>query len=126
MVMVTTRWGPDTCSCEFDLEWDDEVAEINRTIHLKSVVTRDAIHAALTDATEHYNAVLEENKRKNNTIFFANGRDDRLNGENMNWSFTPERVLEVTIVGVAVSRTRKNNIEADCALSFGPGRVRIL
>lgn len=63
-MMQTNRWGPDTCDCIIDYEWDDTLSDADRVHTVKQIVKRCEFHQALDDVT-HYDTVLEENTRKN-------------------------------------------------------------
>ena len=67
-MLKITRWSPDTCGCILDYEWDDSLDENSRTHTIKNIIKPCAAHANLSDKTEHYGKVLEENQRKNNLL----------------------------------------------------------
>lgn len=126
MTIQHSGWSPDTCGCEFEYAWDDEIPELNRVETVTAVPRKDTIHQAFTDMQQHYAAVREENQRKNRTMGIAKSHDDRVDDTNYMWSFSPERRLDITLTGLNLSATKKAAIIADCALAFGPGRVQIL
>src|SRR4029453_16453003 len=65
MVINTTRWSPDTCDCVIEYSWDSEQAEGTRTHTLSNYVNVCPEHQVLADNTARWNAVFEENPRKN-------------------------------------------------------------
>ena len=76
MVIHTTRWAPDTCGCELEYEWDTDTPEDARVHTFKKVVKACEAHTpvvpkgarAIDASKEVYNAVLEENQRKNQAL----------------------------------------------------------
>ena len=63
-----TRWRPDTCGCELEFEWDNEVSLDKRTHLPGKYVVKCAAHNHIEDNTRHFESVLEENRRKNQTL----------------------------------------------------------
>lgn len=59
--MRTTRWSPDTCGCVLEYDWDDAVADDQRTHTYARHVIICVIHAAVSGGSNRYDAVIEEN-----------------------------------------------------------------
>ena len=70
MTVKTTRWRPDTCDCILEYEWDDSLPNDQIVITYKNTVSQCSFHANLNgnNKKDTYDAVNEENKRKNGTI----------------------------------------------------------
>jgi len=75
MVINTTRWSPDTCSCELEYSWDTESSEDTREHIFKRVVKTCDAHMPVVPrglkaekAKQVYDTVLEENQRKNQAL----------------------------------------------------------
>jgi hypothetical protein len=132
MAIKTTRWSPDTCvsrtdACAVEYDWDDAVAESDRTHTLTRVVRRCSRHTAVTLPDALYAALLDENPRKNRVLerlrttvparFDANGvfLDS--------WRYTEDHVLEVTISGV--NQTQRRAAQDWCDANLGAGKVVI-
>jgi len=62
-----TTWSPDTCDCVINYEWDDTTPEDTRTHTVSSVVKKCSFHEGL-NLSANYDAILEENTRKNLAI----------------------------------------------------------
>jgi len=121
-----TTWRPDTCDCELTYEWDDSLP-LNKRTHAIHTINKSCLaHSALSVKTEHYDKVIEENKRKNilygkildNIPSAVNEKvnDDgtitktlKLNKE-YKWSFDNDRVLVVELIGF--TNAEKNIIKA--------------
>lgn len=71
--MKVTRWSPDTCGCVVEYEWDDTVPAKNRVRKFKACVRKCPRHAHLDDEAV-YNAITEENSRKNIALQMASRR----------------------------------------------------
>ena len=67
MTKHVTRWSPDTCGCQLEYEWDDNDPPERRSHNLFDFVHRCPAHSAslIADDSEGYNAVKDENTRKN-------------------------------------------------------------
>ena len=119
-MIKTNRWTPDTCACEIDFTWDDELPEARR-VHTGSAVAEacPAHEASRDDPRAHYGLVLEENQRKNDvlrhifeaipsaieTIIQPDGSAaPRLaRGKEYLWEFDADRNLVVTLPGFTVA-----------------------
>jgi hypothetical protein len=60
----TTNWQPDTCECILDFDWDDK----DGSVAVNKIIKVCKAHAEEKDIVEHFQAVLEENQRKNIAI----------------------------------------------------------
>lgn len=64
-MIKTTRWQPDTCDCDIEYQWDTDVPQDAR-IHTVSKINRACkAHEKLATKEDHFEKVLDENKRKN-------------------------------------------------------------
>lgn len=131
-MLKTTKWRPDTCGCEIEYQWDDSVAQEERT-HVVSTITKNCpIHDPIPTKGEHYNVVLEENQRKNKVygklldlptltvdVVQTDGKTikELKPSVQYNWSFDKDRNLVVDLVGVTTSD--KNTLKTAVSQLFG-------
>jgi hypothetical protein len=118
-------WRPDTCGCEIEYEWDDSIPEKERT-HTHKSTKLCPVHAHLTgnNNKDGYDAVFEENTRKNKAnkeIMDACpelteetiGKDGKSKGKvfkkihKFNWNFDANRNLEVEITNLPLTSKDK-------------------
>jgi hypothetical protein len=126
MAIKTTRYSPDTCGCVIEYSWDDSVTEDQRQHTLANYITKCPAHTGLPTDQDRWNAVFEENPRKNiaHQLILDNGPtalSDLINGTrqikdgitfNTSWSGTaPDRVLTITVTGISLTQTQKNSIQ---------------
>ena len=141
MVINTTRWSPDTCSCVIEYEWDSTTDETNR-VHTLKTISKCPQHTALSNNTA-YSTVLDENPRKNQAHQFVldNGPSllyDVVNGTkqlkpNLSLQYTfsgvaPNRVLTIAFNdsnGNVLTTQQKNAIQPLLNTRFGVGKVVI-
>lgn len=127
MAMKVTRWSPDTCGCQLEYEWDDAVAPESRKHSFKGVVQRCAEHAGTPQTSELYDAVVDENTRKNYTVgdigdALSWATEQSL--ERINWAFDGSRVLQISFGGGAVvMAAQKATLQAALDTRFGSGKV---
>lgn len=96
MLKVTT-WSPDTCDCIINYSWDDSLKEDDRIHKVSEIVKPCSVHLGLDDIS-HYNAVLEENSRKNIAIGYIT---DTNPGTEISWSFDANRILILNVKNVS-------------------------
>lgn len=67
MALHRNLWSPDTCDCQIEFEFDDEVPAEERVHTGKKIVKRCDAHQEtdFVDCHDHYKSVLDENQRKN-------------------------------------------------------------
>jgi len=138
MVINTTKWSPDTCSCVIDYSWDNSVPADQRT-HTLSSISKCSFHNSLSDIAA-YNTVTEENPRKNIAyqLILDNGPaalSDLIDGTrqlkagitiNLTWSGTaPNRVVTISYTGITLTTNQKNSIQTFLNNRFGAGKVLI-
>lgn len=142
MTIKTTRWGPDTCDCILEYEWDDSLPNDQIVISYKNTVNQCSFHAHLTgnNKKDTYDAVNEENKRKNGTITELITRLQSDFGEadpqtgaitlkkgitvTWNWSGTaPNRVMTLTVTGITLTANKLNQAKNFLDTKFGTGKV---
>lgn len=123
-MIKTTRWGPDTCGCVVDYEWSTETPPETREHRLTSVVRACPEHPGLTGAFL-YSAIVGENRRKNTTQGIAQAINPNLTSQVYQWAFDANRVLEVSWL-TTVTGAAKQQIQQQCDLQFGPGKVAVL
>ena len=137
MTIQTTRYSPDTCDCVIDYDWDDTQTEDNRIHTLKTFVKRCPAHVSLADDKARWDAVFDENPRKNKALQFCleNGPSslyDVIDGSrqlknnitfNYSWSGNaPNRVLSISFDGINLTSNQKNTIR-NVLNSLGAGKV---
>lgn len=120
----TTRWRPDTCGCVLEYSWDPEVPEGKREHTLVKAEVCET-HRALghTESKTHFDAVVEENQRKNSTFMLAVESEPELTTADYEWSFDADRNLVVAFHGKGLSNTTKAELESAAAVDFGAGKV---
>jgi hypothetical protein len=124
-----TRWSPDTCNCKIDFSWDDAVPAEDRVHTVSRILNKCPAHQ-IGDMYNHYNIVVDENRRKNITfgeIKTALAVSSILfEYENFKWSYDNNRVLRVTLVGLTgVSLDDKTRAQNALDIKFGSGKVII-
>jgi len=138
MATKVTRWSPDTCDCVIEYSWDDSVPEDQRVHTLSNYVNKCAAHSALSTDTDRWNAVFEENPRKNiaHQLILDNAPTamyDLVNSNrvlksgiaiNLSWSGTaPNRVLTISYTGITLTTNQRNTIQTFLNNRFGVGKV---
>ena len=140
MVITTTRWSPDTCTCVVEYSWDTSLSEASRTHTLSNVINKCPAHSSLTNA-EVYSVLTEENPRKNQSLrnILDNSPTtalyDIINGIRelkpsivFNFSFSgtaPNRVLTISFTGITLTTQQKNTLQTALNTRFGSGKVLI-
>ena len=126
--MITyTRWTPDTCTCTVDYSWDTEVDPRLRTHTYHTTIRTCPDHSGLSGAAL-YDALSDQNKRKNITIGFARTARANLDVRAMDFTFTGEdadRVLHISFPRTTLSPSEKTSIQNDCDTRFGAGKVAV-
>ena len=107
--MGRTRWSPDTCGCVIEYEYDDTLPVESRELTPRSVEPC-AFHRLDTDQAV-FDAVLEENRRKNTAYAIALEEIPVLTPDDFEWSFDNKRVLNVHLRNVGTSFT---GVQARC------------
>jgi hypothetical protein len=140
MAIVTTRWSPDHCVCVVEYQWDTTTNE-NTRIHTYSThINVCPDHSPLGQNVNGYNAMLEENQRKNNNLqtmidnaaaqlsSTGSAGGQLKNGITYNISYTgtaPNRVLNVSFSGITLTTAQKNALQNAANTKFGTGKVVI-
>ena len=120
-----TRWGPDTCGCILEYEWDDTQDETTRTHTFKRAIQLCDYHKALP-ANEAYNAVTSENTRKNIAFDIVEKRHSEVTPDNYLWFFDTGRVLQVSLIGIALPAAAKAGLQTAFDTKFGAGKAKVL
>lgn len=122
----TTRWTPDTCGCVIEYTWDDSEPEDTRQHVYSNTVQRCTIHAALNlSGLTHFNAVHEENTRKNGVLALGQAIKASLDFSLMSWSFdAASRTLTINSNGQLTTQQR-NTLQTQANNRFGAGKVII-
>jgi hypothetical protein len=138
MAIRTTRWGPDTCQCILEYTWNDSLPQDQITTTFSNIVSACPSHIGLPSAQAIYNAVNEENPRKNmslqqmldtgpNTLYdIVNGNRQFKNGISVNFVWTgtaPNRVLTLTVAGITLTGAQRTTIQNALNTRFGVGKV---
>lgn len=117
------RWTPDTCAnsatgdaCVLIEEWDDSLPEAERTHHFVRAEKLCSHHAARhgEDKPAAYAANRGENFRKNRVIAAIMEEYPAL-ADNVEFSFTPERLLKIASRLRNLTTTQKNRIRTKLA-----------
>lgn len=120
--MNITRWKPDTCDCVIDYEWDASVPDVSR-VHVYKDGTLCDIHKniGITKAN-HFNVILEENKRKNQAIELAVKQIPGL-VDKVSFSLDPvTRVVKIKFSNT-ISAGQRNGLTNAFTAKFGDGKV---
>lgn len=123
MAKQVTLWGPDTCGCEIEFEWDDAVPVETRTVAHKRTVTRCAAHQLATGSAL-FDTVLDENRRKNYVFAEILRVKSDAAPEGYVWSYDAARVLKVSL-GTIVTTAQKTQLQTACNTRFGAGKVQV-
>jgi len=129
----TTRWRPDTCSCEIDYSWDDSLPLDQVIFKLHKVNRACNAHAGVTDA---FVTALEENQRKNYSLGEILDRFSKVRigdsagysfkiGMEPKWAFTVSRVLQIDM-GNNLTGAEKNTLRTTLNTRFGVGKVQVI
>jgi hypothetical protein len=144
VTLHTTRWTPDTCGCVVEYQWDDAVPDDQRTHTVKNMVACPA-HVLIPTHDANFDAVIDENSRKNlaksdllsrfpvlaQTIINADGSTYLDFKPGITASFTQNfvgkgRVLTITFPAGMLTAAQKSTAQATADNRFGTGRVIIL
>lgn len=140
MVIRTTRWTPDTCSCIIEYTWDDSIAETSRVHNLDKVVTRCPEHQLQGgNDTVTWNTINEENPRKNRAIdeiilrapdvyidIAADGTRALKPNITIDFEWTgipPNRVIRMIVKGVTLPQNHFDALQTRLNTRFGAGKV---
>ena len=136
----TTQWSPDTCDCIIQYDWDADLPADQRVHTASKSIRKCSFHSAVADLTPHFNVLMDENPRKNQTLQAAlenltsqlgttdpsTGALVLKNGITFNWSFSGSgstRVLTVSFSGVTLTTNQKNTLQTFLNNKFGTGKV---
>lgn len=135
-----TRWSPDTCDCVIDYEWDKDLDASVRVHTGKNIIKDCPDHSDLGNPQDFYNAILDENQRKNKTQQellenFVMLRDTDADGNftfkqgidiSYFWTGTnDDRVLHLSVVGLTLTTQQKTIVQNILDNKFGEGKVLI-
>ncbi len=124
MVLRTTRWSPDTCSCVLEYEWDDAINENERTHKFSGAVHVCEHHKTLVGA-EVYDKVLSENTQKNMVLGEVHKIKPDITIDDYTWSFDENRRLKVGFLG-KLDIEGKAALLSACNRKFGLGRTEVV
>jgi len=123
-------WYSDCCAnpavgdcCAVEENWDDAVSDIARSHTLKQVVKTCSLHTGLSGEAL-YEALYEQNRRKNISISVLRTFHPELEGANCRWEFDSEFRL-IMDVGISLTEGEKRLFQNAAALQFGPDKVRL-
>lgn len=140
MVIITTRWSPDHCSCVVEYTWDNTTDENTRVHNYDNHIHICPDHLNVGPNLSGYNTMLDENQRKNNTLqhlidnaaaqLSATGTAGGTlkNGITYNFSYTgtaPNRVLNISFTGITLTTAQKNALQTAANNKFGVNKVVI-
>ena len=115
------QFAPDTCACVVLETWDDALAGDQVVFGLAGIVHRGDEHLAILDDSL-YAVIREENYRKNVCQFLAATMAAVAFNE-VAWSFTPGRLLQLSFPNVVVDQATKTSIQLACDDKVGLGKV---
>lgn len=127
--MKITRWGPDTCECILDYEWDADLPLESRTFTIVGVFKTCDAHSGLATIQQKFNQVKDENGRKNKvyglieqylpsafeTVVNPDGTTYTVlaGGREFSWSFDVNRNILINLVNfTAQEKTTITNYAA--------------
>ena len=93
--MKTTRWSPDTCNCQIEIEWDETVLAENRTHTMKTILRCDE-HIAKPNQ-EAFTDVMAENQSKNKAIGLLITEHPEVKQEDVKWEMKPDRSVKIIL-----------------------------
>ena len=73
-----------------------------------------------------YQAVTEENSRKNLVFGLLQQALPRTEPDNYAWAFDAARTLRVTVIGRLTSSGERATVQVLCDAQFGPGKVVVV
>jgi len=132
------RWKPDTCGCDVEFEFDDDLDIATRPNKLVRVYKACPAHPDLADyigrtwVQEATVPFHQENQRKNRALEemgtrlgipedenYFNNLQKYING----WHFDANRVLHISTKGLTVNQ--RNQVKSAVDTRFGNGKVMI-
>lgn len=120
MTVRRTRWSPDTCDCVLEYEWDDSEPEDQRT-HAFAVADAVCTHHQVHDnRSQLFDAVAEENTRKNKAVNALVGAAPRLVDHPPSFAFDGNRNVEVWFEGKPLTGPERAQAVAALAREVGP------
>jgi hypothetical protein len=140
MALHRNLWSPDTCDCQIEYEFDDEVPAEERVHTGKKIVKRCEAHqqSDFTDCHDHYQAVLNENQRKNvaighamevnpNMVLEDEQGNPRLHPDvRVNYVFHGKgknRILHIDFENANLKSSHKKKMNTALISKFGSGKV---
>jgi hypothetical protein len=136
--MVTNRWQPDTCDCIIDFEFDADEPESTR-VHTGTVIQKDCPeHSGLGTAQAFFNAISNENSRKNevqNDIMTniselvdvnQDGQYEWKNGITFSWyweGIDNDRIIHIVITGYTLTAQQRTVLQGLADGRYGVGKV---
>lgn len=142
MALHRNLWGPDTCGCEIEFEFDDELPEASRVHTAATIIKTCPAHSTIdiVDKHDHYDTVLKENQRKNIVhgqimeqfphLVDDKGDKGKSLKEGINYKFEfqgtgKNRTLNIELEGANLSTADKKKIKDLSDTTFGNGKVTI-
>jgi hypothetical protein len=122
MAEKLTTWSPDTCGCRIEYQWDDEIDATSRTHTFTQTFKTCPAHLSLR-GVDLYDALVDENTRKNITLTVAQGVKVDIVVEDYSFSFDAGRELLARFAGI--TDQQRTDIHDACELQFGPGKVTV-
>ena len=123
MAIRVQLYSPDTCSCSVQESWDDALAGDQVVFTLAGIVHRGDEHLAILDDSL-YAVIREENYRKNVCQNIA-ATTAAVALNEVAWSFTLGRLLELSFPNVVVDQATKTSIQLACDDKVGLGKVLV-
>lgn len=114
-------WGPDTCTCRVQYQWDDALPQDQQVHTLVAVLHRGEEHAAVLD-NSIYAMLREESTRKSKALAVC--EQHGIDPDTVRWVFSEGRTLVLTIP--ALTPALKQTLNYDITAAVGIGLVALV
>jgi len=143
-----TMWSPDTCDCRIYIkpkpaggmeyisddavrnEQQQRIVALDKTVNPRLAPPAEvcSAHTGLGYKKDKtlFNAIADENGRKNLVLSEIQKIKPEATSDNYNWSFNAQRKLKVGFINMPVSAAEKGQLMAACNTRFGAGKVEVI
>lgn len=123
-MLITNIYSPDTCLCELEYTWDDQVPENKRLYTMTALRNRCTYHAAVLDASL-LSVINEEVQRKNGALALSASSVAVASQDDIEWTYTPGRLLELRFPTVNLSAKQKSTLQGQLDTEYGLGKIKV-